>query len=517
MFYFAKKFLKQKLGTEVVSNQIPMIGLVVGSNEFLVGAMKELGVKVYRWIPDGMEPLCDVLSRLPEKPNFIHINEDLGRRYFPPDVPSDDLPLVSFYAIDIHLNFFWHKEVAYLVDVFFSSQRSYVERLKALNPQVYHLPWAIRKEVFYDDGRNRDIDISFVGVVDEYRKKRRNIIEAVKKHFNLEVFNGLTWEEMAEIYRRSKIVLNESIAGEVNFRYFEAMACGALLLTEDIKELYHLFIPNIHLVTYNPANLLTKVAYYLKNEKDRESIRIRGRDLVHRFHTEIERARSFLRIIRMSSKRRIIVKEEREKVYYFLLSRCITEPKWIENLVEELGDNFYGALVKGLFKGDLVERVRESLKEDDDFYKYILSAFHHTLLGRDEEAIRLYEKGIERALHGDIWKRLLLKMVSMRRVKDPRFLYLLGRLYEENGRIIERGYFKKDLLINPLFAADFYKIALYIKPDFKPASERLGVILAKMDPPISDISLEILASSRAKGPITKELEKMVFYTYIHYP
>ncbi len=491
--------------------------LIVGVNSFLEEGLREIGVEVERWIPEYDKGLADALLRCKDKPDVILINEDLNRRYFPFDIGEKDLPLVCFYGIDVHLNSYWHECAAKLVDVFFSTQRSYLERFKRQNPNSFHLPWAIKEEIIYDDGRERDIEISFVGNMDPHRRKRRNIIDLVKKHFPMVVRSKISREEMAEIYRRSKIVINESVSGEVNFRYFEAMGCGAMLLTEDVKELYYLFIPNIHLVTYNPANLLSKLSYYLKAHQEREEIRKRGRDLVHRCHTERERAKSFLRIVKRCQKRRRFDRETLDKLYYFLLSRALMDKVGIEAIRHKVSDSLYGALYKGLLEGNLHARALSALKEDSPFYHFILCGHHALIRGAKDLAKRLLIKGVEKAERGGVWKHLLFKNIWKERMKTPYFYYLLGRLYEENGRVLERGYMKMDAAVNPLFAVDFYRISTSIEPNFFPSVERLGLIFSSQDPPIVDVDIETVIGTclreKTPKPITEALEKLVFYSY----
>ena len=85
---------------------------------------------------------------------------------------------------------------------------------------------------------------------------------------------------MARTYSAARIVFNRSIKNDVNMRVFEALACGSLLLTNDLSDngQAELFRDGVHLATYRePEDLLDKLAFYLRRESMRERIAAAGR------------------------------------------------------------------------------------------------------------------------------------------------------------------------------------------------------------------------------------------------
>src|SRR5205823_14880874 len=113
----------------------------------------------------------------------------------------------------------------------------------------------------------------------------------LRERFGLETFGEsvekrLTWEEMGALFASSKIVLNESILGDLNFRVFEAMACGALLATERIDNgLLDLFTPGEHLAVYGPDDLVPQVAHYVRADAERARVAANGAQAVREHHT----------------------------------------------------------------------------------------------------------------------------------------------------------------------------------------------------------------------------------------
>lgn len=111
-------------------------------------------------------------------------------------------------------------------------------------------------------------------------------IEAMSNRFRVlaprdRVSRNQYWGEML----RSKICVSPFGYGEICWRDFEAIMCGALLVKPDmshLKTLPDLFVPG---VTYVPvrwdySDLEAKCAYYLHNEEERMLIGLRARDLL---------------------------------------------------------------------------------------------------------------------------------------------------------------------------------------------------------------------------------------------
>ena len=81
-------------------------------------------------------------------------------------------------------------------------------------------------------------------------------------------------------------------------RVFEAVACGSLLLTNDLTDngQAELFQDGVHLATYRePEDLLDKLAYYLERDKVRERIAAAGRAEAIEKHTYRHRMERLLR------------------------------------------------------------------------------------------------------------------------------------------------------------------------------------------------------------------------------
>jgi spore maturation protein CgeB len=108
-------------------------------------------------------------------------------------------------------------------------------------------------------------------------------------------------QEMADVYRKSRIVFNQAVRNDLNMRVFEGMAAGALMVTDTIHQngMEDLFTPGEHLVTYaSEAELFARLDYYLAHEDERRAIAERGRALVLQRDTYGQRARQLTQTLR---------------------------------------------------------------------------------------------------------------------------------------------------------------------------------------------------------------------------
>ncbi|MDR1686660.1 MAG: glycosyltransferase [Desulfovibrio sp.] len=141
----------------------------------------------------------------------------------------EELPCASaFYSIDTWCNH-WHLPFANAFDIVFAAQKGYAEAVAECGVPVLRLPLFAPSSVIPHVDVPRDVPVSFVGTVrHKNNPDREPFLKKFKEIHPLVIYSG----PYAELYARSRVVLNQSASSEVNFRCFEAMACGAGLLTE---------------------------------------------------------------------------------------------------------------------------------------------------------------------------------------------------------------------------------------------------------------------------------------------
>jgi len=194
-----------------------------------------------------------------------------------------------FYSVDTHHHHQWHGFFAAAFDHVLVAQRCYMDIFKDhIGRRTWFPPWA---PIDVEPQGERDIPVSFRGNLDPILHPRRaEFFSRLAAAVGGDYGSG----DYVSVYSRSKIVVNEAVNSDLNFRVFEAMMCGALLVTPDSSTgLSELFSPEEDLLVYPDGNAEAAAACItrmLENDAERERIAASGRDKVLRFHTTKARA-----------------------------------------------------------------------------------------------------------------------------------------------------------------------------------------------------------------------------------
>jgi hypothetical protein len=237
-------------------------------------------------LPGGWEPDLVVLGDGSSYPMF------LGLEFL-------QIPLM-WYAIDSHIHVGWHRAYAAVFDVILVAQKSYVSSYQH-DPSRQIVQWL---PLFCQPEHDRLIpgpkihDLCFVGTLNQrFNPDRVRLIEAIRTRFPIHTATG----DYVETFNRSRVVLNQCVANDVNFRTFQAMACGSLLLMESVGNgLSELFQDRVHLVLYEKGNvdqIVDLTRHYVEHGDDRETIAAEGRKVVLNAHTSLHRAQTALDLV----------------------------------------------------------------------------------------------------------------------------------------------------------------------------------------------------------------------------
>lgn len=112
--------------------------------------------------------------------------------------------------------------------------------------RVERFPFAVAPELSADRATgDRSVDLALVGATEgsAYSTRRALVEQARAALDRVEVTSGITPRQMAELYRRSKAVLNEGGTRHrpITMRVFEAIGSGALLVSESTPGMDLLF------------------------------------------------------------------------------------------------------------------------------------------------------------------------------------------------------------------------------------------------------------------------------------
>jgi hypothetical protein len=241
----------------------------------------------------------------------------------------ESMPAVTIgFSVDQYMNP-WHVPYSAAFDAFLVAQKDYLPLFidSPTKRPARWMPLFCSPDRDKELGLSRDIPVSFVGTVNGSANPHRHVfLTAFRNLAPLFVASG----DYVPIYGRSKIVLNQSAAGELNFRLFEAMACGATVLTEDTQNgLTDLFTPGEDLLTYRrgDADHAAQVALAALDNPHLPAIAASGRRHVLAQHTVTGRAREVLTLAQelLSSgapkgrlEQQDKVRDEVKKAYAFL-------------------------------------------------------------------------------------------------------------------------------------------------------------------------------------------------------
>ena len=132
----------------------------------------------------------------------------------------------------------------------------------------------------------RDIDCFFAGTCNGARHSERNNLLArlwpLSDRYRTALGEGPTGDDYVGAMQRSRIVMNKSVRGELNMRFFETIAAGAvpLLEMENAEAEYCFSDVEECCALYEPHNLEETVAALLEDPARCERITAAGREIV---------------------------------------------------------------------------------------------------------------------------------------------------------------------------------------------------------------------------------------------
>jgi hypothetical protein len=206
------------------------------------------------------------------------------------------------YSVDTHHHHLRHAASALGFDHVCVAQRDLMHHFADSQTPTSWLPlWASE---YVECSQIKKHGAVFVGTLNAQLNPRRvEFFETLRQMIPIEVLEG----HFPSIFPHAEIVLNQTVKGDLNFRVFEAMMCGALLLTERSGNgLLELFEDGTHLVTYTPNDPLDaadKVRTLLSNPTLMRAIAHQGREEILAKHTSLHRAQRLEAILRTLRKR----------------------------------------------------------------------------------------------------------------------------------------------------------------------------------------------------------------------
>lgn len=254
----------------------------------------------FRFPAKTVVELSEILAHFEGWTPDLIIHSEIHTNYFYRGIESAPC-LTVWRTIDNHIHP-WQPRYAITHDLVLVAQKDYLPEFEALHPFVWWLPLNSFPQVHYDRKWTRDLGAVFVGSLNpDMHPERVKFFHALRQKVPVEVQAGLNQTQMSELYNRARIVVNQCVLKDVNYRVYEAMANGAMLLTPRIQNGQpELFADGRELVTYalgDADEAAQKIEYYLSHEAERAAIAAAGHQLVTRAHTLEQRIDTVMSLV----------------------------------------------------------------------------------------------------------------------------------------------------------------------------------------------------------------------------
>ncbi len=226
---------------------------VVSVNSDLDRALQVLGhqVRSFSLTRSGIYSLRALLEGEASAPDLVLQKEHLGARILFRDLDTFHCTK-AFWSIDTHLNYYWQRHYGRLFDVFLTPHKAYLAELSPdwLLPNLFRLP-AVGRNRPWVPHTQRAHSMNFVGRLSHNRPLRTNFCAFLQSQYGVSALDGLPREAMMALYDQTRLVPNESIALETNFRLLEGASSGCCMISPDIGEDQDtLFTPGKEVLVY---------------------------------------------------------------------------------------------------------------------------------------------------------------------------------------------------------------------------------------------------------------------------
>lgn len=197
-----------------------------------------------------------------------------------------------------------HRKIISSYSHIFLAIPHHVEIFAQWHPRVSWLPLCkLHPSKNFPSGP-KEYSLGFIGNEQyDYYRERTRLLNLITETFpNEPIFRGLTppGAEYESLLRRFRIGFNRSTnkREDTNYRVFETMAEGTLLLTDHSSGIESLFENKKHLVLYeDDTELLEAIAYYLAHPEEREYIAAMGKAEVLARHLGRDRVISLINTV----------------------------------------------------------------------------------------------------------------------------------------------------------------------------------------------------------------------------
>jgi len=268
-------------------------GNIVGINEKILNKIKNTKIDIFI-----------ATSYFPFNTNYLNYIKTICTSI---RIEGDDDNLLKSYSIHISKYF----------DLNITLSPSAADLLNKYNYTSIAIPvfYSLEKVTI----KKKKYDVSFVGLLRGKEDREANISEIIKNKISIKIFgpdtNKIPYSKVLKIFKLSKINLNFSKLNNdiwilnkhnkllnriksMKSRIYEVIRVGGFVLTEYSPDIKRFFNINKDLVVFrNKLELISKIKFFLKNEKKRELIAKEGKKSYDKKFSKEAYAKNFIILI----------------------------------------------------------------------------------------------------------------------------------------------------------------------------------------------------------------------------
>lgn len=268
--------------------------------------------------------MIDILSQLPQKPDFILMNDCFAPKLCPLVEGLNEIEIpkgVIFHDISNYIQQRKKFVVQEKIDVIFVHYKdAFKKRYPKLNKRMIWLPHHVNTDLFKNYHLEKTTDLLMMGAMSpRLYPLRAKMLQTLKNIPGFTYYphpgygrekdsypGSLIGKAYAKEINRAKIFLTcHSIYEYPLLKYFEILGCHTLLLAPSSKELTELgFIDGKTFVSVNRNNFKEKAIYYLKHEEERIQITRRGYLMIRNKHSTKQRVTELIQQIQQIIQRK---------------------------------------------------------------------------------------------------------------------------------------------------------------------------------------------------------------------
>lgn len=213
----------------------------------------------------------------------------------------------TYFASDTHLGYDYRLKIAKKAEhVFVAQKEGHARMVKDGVKDAKLLYHGVEPRAFPEEPKAiKKYDVCFVGhlvsneridFLDRAFKEFPNFWFGTRLSRYVKVEEGIT-DDCADIFKKSKVVLNPPTKGDVNMRVFEATATGSFLITQRVPGIEDLYEDGKEIALYDTTDeAMEKIKYYLEHDEEREAIAKAGMEKTLKNNTYKHRLDEMLKI-----------------------------------------------------------------------------------------------------------------------------------------------------------------------------------------------------------------------------